>query len=170
MVNLWRSHEAKGFHIYPDSPSFYLDIRDGSTQKATRPVWGDGRGYNFQHAPSKERSLCFTYYFTNHGLVYQFALSVFRDLFSTPLPPGGVLRFHSHPQLLVPEQQFASGFVELQPVNLGVMADGSQIVAFGQVHWGGGWVGEEEKWWVNWAAVRLLVWQCICLKLAFYSR
>lgn len=44
------------------------------------------------------------------------------------------LRFHTHPQLLVPEQQFASGFIELQPVDLGVVADGSKIVAPGQVH------------------------------------
>lgn len=44
------------------------------------------------------------------------------------------LRFHTHPQLLVPEQQFASGFIELQPVDPGVVADGSQIVAPGQVH------------------------------------
>jgi len=48
--------------------------------------------------------------------------------------PLGVLRFHSHPQLLVPEQQFASGFIELQPVNLRVVAYGSQIVASSQVH------------------------------------
>lgn len=40
-----------------------------------------------------------------------------------------VLRFHTHPLLLVPEQQFAAGFIELQPVDLGVVADGSQIVA-----------------------------------------
>lgn len=50
--------------------------------------------------------------------------------------PLGVLRFHSHPQLLVPEQQFASGLIQLQPVNFGVVADGSQIVACSQVHWG----------------------------------
>lgn len=47
-----------------------------------------------------------------------------------------VPRFYSYPQLLVPEQQFAPGFIELQPVNFGVVADGSQIVASGQVHWG----------------------------------
>lgn len=40
-----------------------------------------------------------------------------------------VLRFHTHPLLLVPEQQFAAGFIKLQPVDLGVVADGSQIVA-----------------------------------------
>lgn len=58
------------------------------------------------------------------------------------LDPSGVLRFHSHPQLLVPEQQFAAGFVELQPVDLGVVADGSQVVACSQVHWG----REEHRW------------------------
>lgn len=42
--------------------------------------------------------------------------------------------FHSHPQLLVPEQQFAAGLVQLQPVNLGVVADGSQVEASSQIH------------------------------------
>lgn len=45
------------------------------------------------------------------------------------------MRFCSHPQLLVPEQQFAAGLVELQPVDLGVVADGSQVGAGGQIHW-----------------------------------
>lgn len=48
---------------------------------------------------------------------------------STVFSQNFVLRFHTHPLLLVPEQQFAAGFIELQPVDLGVVADGSQIVA-----------------------------------------
>lgn len=43
--------------------------------------------------------------------------------------------FRSHPQLLVPEQQFAAGLVQLQPVDLGVVADGSQVEASSQIHW-----------------------------------
>lgn len=42
--------------------------------------------------------------------------------------------FPSYPQLLVPEQQFAAGFIEFQPVDLGVVADGSQIEACSQIH------------------------------------
>lgn len=42
--------------------------------------------------------------------------------------------FRSHPQLLVPEQQFAAGLVQLQPVDLGVVANGSQVEASSQIH------------------------------------
>lgn len=42
--------------------------------------------------------------------------------------------FRSHPQLLVPEQQFAAGLVQLQPIDLGVVADGSQVEASSQIH------------------------------------
>lgn len=45
--------------------------------------------------------------------------------------------FRSHPQLLVPEQQFAAGLVQLQPVDLGLVADGSQVEAGSQIHWSG---------------------------------
>lgn len=45
--------------------------------------------------------------------------------------------FRSHPQLLVPEQQFAAGLVQLQPVDLGLVADGSQVESASQVHWRG---------------------------------
>lgn len=77
-----------------------------------------------------------TYYFTNHHLFYHLPslASGLSPIVSTLTIPQGAEVFHSHPQLLVPEQQFASGFIELQPVNLGVLADGSQIAAPGQVH------------------------------------
>lgn len=59
--------------------------------------------------------------------VFDFTVTIANSLLSSL--PWGVLRFHTHPLLLVPEQQFAASFIELQPVDLGVVADGSQIVA-----------------------------------------
>lgn len=116
-------------YIDEDTLLNYYHIK---SKMATRDVWwrerevqgGDERGYNWRH-------LYFTYrHPVNHlpSLSLPLLLPLLRSL--------RALRFHTHPQLLVPEQQFASGFIELQPVDLGVVADGSKIVAPGQVHWG----------------------------------
>lgn len=41
-----------------------------------------------------------------------------------------------HPHLLVPEEQLAACFVQLQPVDLAVVADGASVVATNEVHLG----------------------------------
>lgn len=41
-----------------------------------------------------------------------------------------------HPHLLVPEEQFVACFIQLQPINLAVMADGASVVATNKVHLG----------------------------------
>lgn len=118
------------------------------SKMATRDVWwrerevqgGDERGYNWRH-------LYFTY---SHPVNHLPSLSL--SLLLPLLRSLRALRFHTHPQLLVPEQQFASGFIELQPVDLGVVADGSKIVASGQVHWGG--EKRTTKTWSDWQLIQ----------------
>lgn len=115
---------AKCIHIYPELLSHDLDEQRGSR-----------KSHEVMDAPitlDVQRPRCRFFHFPNSHLVCH--PSSLPSGLSPLLQPLGGLKFHSHPQLLVPEQQFASGLVELQPVNLGVVADGSQIVAPGQVH------------------------------------
>lgn len=108
-----------------------INISTGS-KTATTGVWW--RVLNPLNPPPSFRWWMWLYLRMSVFYLLPFCLSSARPLaLSRSLR---VLRFHTHPQLLVPEQQFASSFIELQPVNLRVVADGSQIVACSQVHWG----------------------------------
>lgn len=67
--------------------------------------------------------------------VFLTSLPPFRHV-SLPLPTQAIhgLRCLPHPHLLVPEEQFVACFIQLQPIDLAVMADGASVVATNKVH------------------------------------